>query len=533
MRLIAQRKLIRLYYLLFPYLATFKNSYKHNLQYMATIMRKKAGRLAKALDRYEFIRRMRCIETGLAARRVAWELDLPRTKKVRPLTEEIANLKKHSPGIAAVYEAAARKEIEGYKESEWGFSLLKKARVVRRAGRRAVYEHLGIGLGELSAHIREKLPKAEPLIDCDVLFSLVAYGRLKDRVIEMAGAAEGRFLVERIFASSDVYRVTIGGNKRAYIKGASIKPDIFAARYLKRRGVITPKMKNVDYRIPGLGRSEYGVMGDIAWGEGVRRAVSLRALARDERMARLVLDNFDGFCSMLGEVFETCRKLGIQDRHDRNLYVIEREDGSLGIGAIDLDFVACYSTQKETQIAFSGQIYRILESVYFAIHYGREVREEPGKIMDTLREREVRLDSWIRRNELLKQILPPFSQGARSVHEHFLETENQELVKAWLKEHNGKPIGWGLGSDRVHKRIEETQEAFVNGKKRKMALAGPDRGRVKLSWKDAWKSGFLEHVGAGPDAFWQSTFERWNWMVFDWIRKAPNGKLRPVSTISY
>jgi hypothetical protein len=305
-------------------------------------------------------------------------------------------------------------------------------------------------------------------------------------------------------SSANVYRATVkidGGEEVVFVSDASVRPELFAAELLDLANVLVPEIKHVAYSVPDLEqRLEYGVLKHIANSKNVRRAASLRAFARDEHLSRLVEDNFSEFCQELGYVFEVCRKFGIQDRHSRNVYVVEKQDGSLGLGLIDLDIVGCYPTHEQKYILnFAHDLHFIAKSIDFASVYGEDVRS--GDVVNL--EEQVNNDQEAegRRQAIFENMLREFMKGAHKAHMMFENKEIQERTERLFASQDGLPVGIG----QVSKKREKTNHS-VNGKVQELIQSGPDTGRFNFNRRDAWDLGFLRHLRNSVEEFWKKTF---------------------------
>jgi hypothetical protein len=372
----------------------------------------------------------------------------------------------------------------------------------------AVYDKLGISLRPLSEGLRKKVTREE-LIENETLFDIVAYGNLKEHVLDIAKMQDARMLVSRLYTDkTKAYHIMVSGQRKAdvYVKENGMEPDVLAVRLLRKAGILVPDVRNVWYGLPDGQELQYGIMQDIADADGVRRALSLRAIARDERMSGLVLEDLDGFADKLGHAFEVCRKLGIQDRHARNVYLVEKEDGELAIGMIDLDLVACYPHDIRFESAFTGQLSRILDSLYFAERYGELVRTKPSIIGEVLKS-EDKDEAKEMKTRLRDSIRDAFIGGARKGHGFYCNSQNALDVHSLLMLHHGQPVGWRPREDTLKVLLTMREGTLglcdpINGRVQELIADGPNAGRFLLDWSEAWERGFIHHLNRDVKAFW-------------------------------
>jgi hypothetical protein len=399
--------------------------------------------------------------------------------------------------------SAYEKAVHGFAREIKKFRHLLDAEHIRRdsvlEGRAAAYHALGIKVDQFYG---------KELLDNKHMFDLIVHGRLRENILSMVESqVTGQEIIEiqPVRASSaNIYCATVktdGREEKVFVNDVSVRPELFAVELLDLADVLVPEIRNVAYGVPGIERElEYGVLKHIANSKNIRRAASLRAFARDEHLAGLVEDNFSEFCQELGYVFEVCRKFGIQDRHSRNVYVVEKQDGSLGLGLIDLDIVGCYPTQEENYIlSYAHDLHFIAKSIDFASVYGEDVRS--GSV-DALEER-VNNDQEAegRRQAIFEGMLREFMRGAHKAHMLFENKEIQEKTERLFETQDGLPVGIG----QVSKKREKTGHS-VNGKVQELIQSGPDTGRFNFSRRDAWDLGFLRHLKNSVEEFWKKTF---------------------------
>jgi hypothetical protein len=375
----------------------------------------------------------------------------------------------------------------------------------------AVYDRLGISLRPLSKGLRKEVT-IEELIENESLYDIVTCGNLKEHVLDIAKTQEpAQMVISRLFTDkTKAYHIRLIcelGTFDVYVKENGMEPDVLAVRLLRKAGIIVPDVMNIWYGLPDGQELQYGIMQDIADADGVKRALSLRAIARDERMSSLVLQDLDGFADKLGHAFEVCRKLGIQDRHARNVFVIEKEDGELAIGMIDLDLVACYPHDTRYEAAFRGQLSVVLDSLYFADRYGDLVRYKPDIIGEVL-EHEDEDEAREMKTKLRDIIRNAFLGGAEKGHIFYCERENQEGVHHLLRLHHGQPVGLkpGEGTLQMLLNLRESTTRFcdpINGRVQDLITEGPNAGRFLLDWSDAWNKGFVHHLNREVRDFWE------------------------------
>jgi hypothetical protein len=300
-----------------------------------------------------------------------------------------------------------------------------------------------------------------------------------------------------------VYEAVVSGEPKVkvYVKEAGLQPDELAAELLREVKQIIPKIRNICIEPEDKELIEYGVMQNIADVDGVKNIVSLRGLARNKYMSELVLKRFDEFCFVLGHAFEVCRMLGIQDRTARNMYVVEKTDGSLAIGEIDLDLVACYPEMDYSVFSYGGQLTDVVTALDFAIVHGPLLRTQPemlGKVMMD-DEPESRM---IRRHGLVNRVREKFFEGVMDAREFFADNENAIKIHEKLCSHQGKPVGLAMTDAEMNAR-EDDIKPRINGRVQSLIQIGPNQGRFLLQCSEAWRHGFLEQAGEDPIAFWR------------------------------
>jgi hypothetical protein len=354
-----------------------------------------------------------------------------------------------------------------------------------------------------------KIHESGELIDDEKLYDMFMSGQLKEEILQMLGVDHSeKITLERVYANAKVYRASIeenGKQRSAYIKTNSLLPDIFAKELLDGTGIIIPRVKNVEY-VGASGHSEYGIMQDIAEAKDVSSAISIRSIARNKEMSELIRNNFDEFCKLLGSVFETCRALGIQDRYDRNVYVIKKNDGNLAIGLIDLDLVVCYPDPIQFSQSFAAQLGRILHSLDFAFTYGEEVRQNPQGIREVVQKDSEKI---FRVKQLRDNAAKKFIEGVKSRNETFKEQREQEKIKLKMKQYHGFPVGLGYSGaakDRIIRFAKAGAElrTRINGQAQELIEEGSNAGRFIFDWKTAWDNGFLRHMRQSVLDFWAS-----------------------------
>jgi hypothetical protein len=278
-------------------------------------------------------------------------------------------------------------------------------------------------------------------------------------------------------------------------------PDMIAVRLLRRKGILVPEIHADTYGIPFRGDSAYGLMEDIADMIGVARAVSLRALARDGLMEAFVKSNFDVFCEKLGHAFEVSRKIGLQDRHARNMGVAMMEDGRLEIYMIDLDVVACYPDIMLFQMTYAGQLNSIVQSLDFSNKHGELVRSFPQSVSGIV-SKEDKEEVDRRRKAIYWQIGAPFRAGTERAHSQYDGPEEVRRVRRILEEHDGNPVGFKQTPGML--RHNRKTGYAINGRQQDLIDSGPDCGRFKLNWKEAFGK-FYENLTTLPEVFWART----------------------------
>jgi len=466
------------------------------------------------------------------------ELGMPNDKGCLALANELSKSYEKDPALASVYESSLKSFLSTVDPEEYKkrWSTHSIVRIAREMAREAVYAHLNISMKKISKDIAKGITTQE-LIDRQELFDMIIHGKARQNILRMARAGqEAHIEFEKVYAGIEVYRASVihgSTRKHVYVKEAGGEPDILAEELLREGGIVAPKIMNACFQLPDGTFSEYSVMQDIADAQGVKRAVSLRSLARDARMSAFVLENLDDFWQKLGHAFETCRMLGIQDRHDRNVFVIEKEDGALSIGMIDLDIVACYSPGEGYMQAYAGQFHWISASIDFAREFGNDVRTMPEQIKevlawdppDCIRERRVGLG---------EQGFGRFLEGADLAGALFRKRPNQQKLRKILKRFDGKPVGWGCSEKKMRELRKERERAIaiVNGNIQSIMSKGPNRGRFLLDSLNAWEQGFKVQLEAKGQSFWTQMMEYWKTRLQDWIPKSGDSPDR-IATISY
>ncbi len=454
------------------------------------------------------------------------------------LKDELESLQKKDAGLARVYEDALKNYLAQAAPSEldkrWSRNILLK--LAKRACREAVYEHLGIKMKKISPEVAKRFGNEE-LIDRKELFDMVVFGNAKKHILNMTGAGKNTVIeFDKVYASIGIYRTSVainGSNKYIYVKEAGGEPDMLAKELLNEAGVTTPKIMNVRFKMSYGTVSEYSVMKDIADAQDVDRAVSLRALARDEKMSAFVLSNLDEFWKKLGYAFEACRMLGIQDRHNRNVFVLRKKDGSLSIGMIDLDIVACYSPNESYMQAYAGQFHWISSSIDFVREFGVYVRAAPLQIKEMLAW-DLPESARSRMVEAMEKGFGRFLEGAAIANEHYRKASTQKLIKKIMMRFDGKPVGWGCSENSLRELEIKRKKtvALLNGNIQSLMSTGPNRGRFKLASDDAWEQGFKRQLDSKSDGFWTQMAEYWKGQLLDWIPET-GGALGRITTIAY
>jgi len=497
----------------------------------AAAMQPSSGFLLRAKDSIE----LKCVYDTPT---ILSELGMPNYKGCIALANELSKLYEKDPVLASAYENSLGVFLSTANPEEFKkrWSAHSLARIARGMAREAVYAHLNISMKRISNDIANSLAREE-MAGRQELFDIIIYGKARQNILKMARTGQDAHIeFEKVYAGIGVYRAcAIKGDirKNVYIKEAGGEPDILAGELLREEGVIAPKTMNACFQLPDGTFSEYSIMQDIGDAQGVKRAVSLRALARDAKMSALVLENLDDFWQKLGHAFETCRMLGIQDRHDRNVFVIEKEDGALSIGMIDLDIVACYSPIESYMQAYAGQFHWISASIDFAMEFGNDVRTIPGQIKEVLawdppgstRERRVKLG---------EQGFGRFLEGADLAGAHFRKRATQQKLRKILKRFDGKPVGWGCSEKKMHglRKGRERAIAVVNGNIQSIMSKGPNRGRFLLDSHNAWEQGFKVQIKAKSRSFWTQMMDYWKMRLQDWVPDS-EGPLGKVVTIAY
>ncbi len=412
-------------------------------------------------------------------------------------------------------------------------------------GRRAVYQSMGIGLMPLAPQIKKRQDRCE-LVGSDHLFRMAAYGGLRKEILEIARISRPDSIeIEALYASAHMFHALVRAHKAlrsVFIDQSGVQADMLAAKLLEGTPVATPRMKNKFYAVPE-GMEEFGVLAHIADTDGVKNAVSIRALARSERMTGLVFRRFEEFSRMLGYAFEACRILGIQDMHGRNAFALEYESGSPGVGRIDLDIVAIYATTQRYKEAFVGQLFRILDSLYFAVAFGASVRCSPETIMEEIRKVPPK-EARAALKELAIKMFRGFLVGAEDAYVHFSRKEEIERVNEVLSSHNGIPVGWGVDERNIKRAIREQsrllkesiktiKRAYVNGAIPQYISSGAHAGRMILDSKKAWEHGFSQQVKWMRNTFrdfWKDAFDMLKLAIPVW--KPDGEQVIPVVTIA-
>lgn len=465
-------------------------------------------------------------------RRLCRRLGITDAAPFRPLIDEALSVGKEGRSLARAYERAAAKAISSTPPAqlpdEQAASVI--ARKARLAGREAALSRLGIALLPPNANVSRHID-ATPLIKKKRFFDLAVHGHLAKNAARMALIRNPESItVERLFAAAGVYRLKVAGaglERTVFVKEAGMEAEIFASKMLRRAGMLVPDIRNIGYKPPGGTRTEYGVMQDVHEASGPGEASSLRAVARNGRLAGLVVRDLDGFASKLGYAFETFRNLGIQDMHDRNLYVKEADDGA-AVAMIDFSVVACYPADESYRHAYAGQLHTVLGSLDFALEFGEAVRKEPQRIR-LLVESEG-FDSVVaRRRELAERMAGSFFAGAERAQSFFMDGRNQRYIRKSFRKHDGKPVGWSGGS-KDHQG-DGGPVTFQNGSAHRLYSKGPYAGMFPLRWQDAYEKGFMGQVRIRAQDFWRSTLNHLKMRLPDWLDgKGPAGR---AATMAY
>jgi hypothetical protein len=381
---------------------------------------------------------------------------------------------------------------------------------------REFYHQLGINLMPLTDRMKKNLDDRE-LVDRWDLFHLARYGDLKGNILGMAGICNpDEIAIERGYTKKgNTLKARVSGERReicVYLKINGMEPDELALELLKPSQIIVPRLMRIEYTLPYGDTSEYGVIQDIGSVEGVRAAVSLRALARHERLSQIVLKRLDEFAFILGHAFETCRMFGIQDRRSRNMHLIEKDDGSLAIGMIDLDLVACYPNEKSYQIVFSQWLKNIMGSLDFAFEHGELVRSDPSSIRRAICNEDISGAS-LRMQKIRDAMLDGFMQGAETTHLSYTDPGTQARILRQFELHHGKPVGIYLMGEMLYRLLGDRRKGEyccnkINGKVQDLIPSGPNSGRFLLESTESWNNGFMVQVDGKPSDFWMWTLDR-------------------------
>jgi hypothetical protein len=419
----------------------------------------------------------------------------------KPIAQELAGLRRASEALARIYQDRVNGCLDKEeKRVSSGFSAKLGIRVAVAEGRRAVYDNLGVRLLPLSKGLAESMGM-DDLYKCGSLLDLIVHGNALQYARVRAGMPTPETTISKVWGSTGSFRIALEqtGHKRSYfVKEGSMGPDIFAVKLLRSTGIVVPEISAIEYDLPFRGDSEFGIMDDIAEMEGVVRAVSLRALARDEFMEEFVWRNFEDFCEKLGHAFEVSRKLGLQDRHARNMGVAMMESGELAIYMIDLDVVACYPDIGLFQHSYAGQVNSIVQSLDFSNAHGELVRSSPEAIRSLVGTEDKKLLTK-RQKRIYAQMNRMFKAGTEKAHRFYRMPATREELERAFREHDGHPVGWKqtpgmLNEDR------KTGHA-INGSRQELIGGGPDCGRFRLRWRDAF-SKFFENMSTVPEIFW-------------------------------
>ncbi|HSB46501.1 MAG TPA: hypothetical protein VLD37_00690, partial [Candidatus Bilamarchaeum sp.] len=279
-----------------------------------------------------------------AMERTAGELGLP---LANPIVSELSMLRKTSRKLAKTYEEKVREALGKLAPGEINHPQNGPLfiRAAQRYARDAVYRQMGVSLEPIE---RGQMRHAgmETLLDSRQLFTMFVGGNLGSEAARMAGIKRPeRFSVKMMPGAVGAFRVTVGkGAKEAsvFLKEMSLGPDAFATKLFAGTGVLTPEVRQVFYKTPWGAKAEYGLMQDVRGIPGVRRACAIADLAGNPELAGKVWGNMGEFSEALGHAMERSRARGLQDRHARNVWVVETNDGKIKIAMIDLDIVASY-----------------------------------------------------------------------------------------------------------------------------------------------------------------------------------------------
>lgn len=448
-------------------------------------------------------------------RQLRRRLGIPESAQAKPLIDEMLDIRRAGKSLSEAYEAGAISALKGTGE---GFSRRWSAKSIishaRICGRDAVYKELGISLIPIGPEKCRRLGVRET-INSDTLFAIAAFGGLVPRIGEISGAGPSALEIERLFATTPVYRVTAGEGV-VYFKEASVEAEALAARLLREAGISMPRIINVRFRHPRGERMVYGVMEDIAAASPEGLASSVRALARNRELSEIVLKNLDDFAFRLGYAFEVFRSLGIQDMHSRNLFILGK-GGCADIGVIDSGIVACYAPPEKYMNAYAGVLHTIIDSIDFALKYGEDVRSEPETVGELLG-KESAAREIVRKGAVWERISAPFFAGAECAGEYLAGGKTKAYVKRQLRRHDGRPVGrardprslksaWG-----AHEPV-----TVMNGSNQRILSTGPYSGMFILDWRSAWKKGFLDQLGTGAGEFWGETLGIWRKRMPGWV----------------
>jgi len=470
-----------------------------------------------------------------AERRLCRRLGVPEAAdaaRYRPLLDDARSVAKESRALAKEYAAAVRNALSRYGPEELTGQSTSSvlARKAMRAGREAVIRRQHIEVLYPKDEVRRCFGVKSPDRDSG-LFDLIVRGRLAKNAAKMARIREpDRIIMERLYAVSGVYRVTVRKDtleKTVFVKDAGMGAEMFASGLLKKAGIIVPRIRGVGYRARDGAHCEYGLMQDIRDAQGPGEASSLRALGRSAGLASIALGDLNKFASTLGYAYETFRCLGVQDMHARNMYVKD-VGGRLAVGVIDFGVVACYASNELYSDAYAGQLHTIIDALDFALEFGKIARSAPQRI-GALVGSDIIEKRVERRGALAEKVAEAFFSGAAKAQGFYLEPKNQRFIMKSFRRHDGKPVGWSSGMKNIRGKGEPL--TCVNGSVNPLFSKGPYEGMFPLRWKSAWEKGFQRQVRTRAQDFWRSTLDYLKLRLPDWLEgKGPAGR---ASTMAY
>ena len=424
---------------------------------------------------------------------------------------EYVSLLKSDPNLAKVYSDGARAEIRRLYGVDIANPSIQKqlatlapkpqreavhAALIRGA-RKAVYDHLGIELADLSPQQQQHL-RVRYLYEHTNLFEIVTSGQFRKRAAAVlrdrsVASPQAKVMIRRMLNGyTGAYVATFetpSGTKTLFLKETSTVPDVYAMKLLKKAAATLRKAGFVVSDISAEGfastsgaKSVYGLMSNITEAPGVEKGMSLHALehGRDPQLASEVLAKLSGeFGRSLGQMMEVSRTFGLQDRNTSNVFVLKMKDGSLKAGFIDLDMIMTYPTMDKAEMAFQ--------------HY---LRDNIGALSRATRR------SF---KDVQGLLMPGFMAGVADISALKASAEFRAFVAAEANAHEGKTVGWGRVPKPGYKIFPSTLNQ-INGEKHTVIETGPEAGRFIFNAQKGieW---FMRYIRFNAGDFWKGIFD--------------------------